>query len=120
MQPENLTRLSPRKLRAFQRQLLAAFAPTADPEFLEAVRLKFNQGDTGAMRLYAEMRNYITKGAGVSVTTNVNNDNSQKTVVAAGGGFDQIVRALAEKRRLGGLNPVTIEAQDTKVLTETE
>ena len=102
----------------FQRRLLASIAQAGDPAFLESLLKKVVSGDVSAQRLYAELRGYIAKGGGVTVNTSISNDNSQKTAVVAGNGFDSIVRSLAEKRKLAGVQPLTLEVPATHVSTE--
>ena len=104
-------------MRRYQRKLLAHFAPFGDPAFLESLLKNVVAGDVSAQRLYAEMRGYIAKGGGVTVNTQINNDNSQKTAVVAGNGFDSIVRQLAEKRRLSGVQALTLDATASAVDT---
>lgn len=105
-------------MRRYQRKILAHFAPFGDPLFFESLLKNVAAGDVPSQKLYAEIRNYITKGPGINVNTTVNNDNSQKTAVVAGNGFDSIVRALAEKRKLAGVSVLTLDAPAGSVTEE--
>jgi hypothetical protein len=110
--PETVNKTSPKSLAsgAYQRKLLAFFAPVLLPEVLNAIRRNVRVGDVQAQKLAADILGLTPKGGGINLFMNQQNVNQAKSEADSGRRVsgpttpDEMFRLLAQEREQRRIN----------------
>jgi len=92
------TKVGRRGLASYQEGMLLLFSPALLPEYFQALLQGVKDRDPQAMKLVAEMYNYVQpKGGGISITNNMIQNSMGPSQDR---GFDVIMRSLADKKTI--------------------
>ncbi len=92
------TKVTRRNFADYRDKMLMLWTPAILPEFMRAIERGLRQNEPRALQLAAEIFEFTSKAAGVSVTNNILNANmnaATASATASGRGIDAILRDLA-------------------------